>query len=134
EEAAGWVRYCNRERQAPRRVDWWGIGNETWGAHEPGHCAPQQYAARLREFTSAMRAEDPTIKVMAPATLDDAGEASSWNEAVLHDAAEVIDALSLHWYFPAPLGRPRTRADAELLQIMTAGDTLGPLLDATITD
>ena len=132
EEAARWVNYCNRERRAPRRVEWWGIGNETWGAHEPGHCSPEDYAARLREFVAAMRAQDPAIKTIAPGVLVEPGEGARWNDIVLRDAADSIDALALHWYFPGPIGRARSRGEAELQQIMTAGDTLGPLLDATI--
>ena len=132
EEAASWVRYCNRARRSPSRVEWWGIGNETWGAHEPGHCTPQRYAARAREFAEAMRCEDRTIKTIAPGLFVESGAAATWNDVVLRDASDVIDALSLHWYFPGPLGRPRTRDEAELRQIMTAGDTLGPLLDTTI--
>ena len=41
----------------------------------------------------------------------------------LRDAADSIDALSLHWYFPGPIGRPRSRDEAELRQIVTASDT-----------
>jgi alpha-L-arabinofuranosidase len=132
EEAASWVRYCNRELKAPRRVEWWGIGNETWGAHEPGHCPPAQYAARLHDFAKAMRAEDPAIKTIAPGVLVEPGAVAAWNDGVLRDAGAAIDALSLHWYFPGPMGRSRTHDETELRQIMTAGDTLGPLLDATI--
>jgi alpha-L-arabinofuranosidase len=131
-EAAAWVRYCNRDRRAPRPVEWWGVGNETWGDHEPGHCSPGQYAARLHEFAKAMRAEDDSIKLLAPGVLHEPGSSASWNDAVLREAGDVVDALALHWYFPGPLGRPRTRDERELRQLMTAGDTLGPLLDATI--
>lgn len=131
-EAAAWVRYCNRDRQAPRPVEWWGVGNESWGGHEPGHCSPAQYAARLREFATAMRAEDESIKLIAPGVLHEPGSTAPWNDVVLREASDVVDALALHWYFPGPLGRPRTRDEHELRQLMTAGDTLGPLLDATI--
>jgi alpha-N-arabinofuranosidase len=131
-EAAAWVRYCNVDRRAPRPVEWWGIGNETWGGHEPGHCTPAQYVTRAREFAVRMRAEDPTIKVIAPGVLIEPDGSSPWNDAVVRDARDVVDALALHWYFPGPIGRPRSRDDAELRQVMTAGDTLGPQLDATI--
>jgi alpha-N-arabinofuranosidase len=131
-EAAAWVRHCNRNPQSPRPVTWWGIGNETWGGHEPGHCPPDQYVARAREFAAQMRVEDSSIKFVAPGVLIEPGGVSPWNDAVARRAADVIDALALHWYFPGPLGRPRTRDESELRQLMTAGDTLGPLLDATI--
>jgi alpha-N-arabinofuranosidase len=131
-DAAAWVRYCNRDRGAPRPVEWWGIGNESWGGHEPGHCTPAQYAARVREYATVMRAEDESIKLLAPGLLAEPGAAVAWNDGVLREAGDVVDALALHWYFPGPLGRLRSRDDAELHQIMTAGDTLGPLLDATI--
>src|SRR5207249_201871 len=34
EEAADWVRYCNRP-ESPLPVHWWAIGNETYGDWEP---------------------------------------------------------------------------------------------------
>jgi alpha-N-arabinofuranosidase len=131
-EAAAWVRHCNRTARSPRPVTWWGIGNETWGGHEPGHCTPEQYVARAREFAREMRAADPTIKFVAPGVMIEPDGASPWNDAIARDAIDFVDALALHWYFPGPLGRPRTDDEAELRQLMTAGDTLGPLLDATI--
>jgi alpha-N-arabinofuranosidase len=133
DEAAEWVQHCNRDSGSPRPVTWWGIGNETWGGHEPGHCTPAQYVARARDYATHMRAVDPSIKLVVPGVLIEPGGASPWNDVVMRDAVDAIDALALHWYFPGPLGRPRTRDEAELRQIMTAGDTLGPLLDATMT-
>ena len=133
DEAAEWVRWCNVDRRSPRPVSWWAIGNETWGAHELGHCSPEDYAKRFREVADAMRAVDPTIRIVAAGvTPDQYGLGretwSAWNPTLLADAGDVIDALSLHWYFPGMINRPLRDDDADHQQVATGADDLEQIL------
>ena len=147
EEAAAWVSYCNVDGQAPRRVDWWQLGNEVMGAYECGHAPPAEYGARVVELAGAMRAADPTIRLVAAAcalTDDDFsaefGEGvmgdllAGWNQGVFSAAGEAVDAASVNWYFPGIL--PRTMRDdaADSLQIATGGDDLARKLDKVLAE
>lgn len=116
EEAAGWLAYCNAlegepaRRRAknghtePYKVKVWGLGNEVWGKWQIGTTSAQNYAERLQKFTGAMRAVDPTIRVVAVGNTvssdrsDDPGRL--WNDVVLRQAANDIDDLSFHLYQP----------------------------------
>ncbi|RPH62871.1 MAG: hypothetical protein EHM81_01305 [Chloroflexi bacterium] len=116
EEAARWVEYCNASvgEQARRRaanghaepygVKIWGLGNEVWGKWQIGATTAENYAARLKQFASAMRAVDPSLRLVAVGNTvasdrpDDPGRL--WNAAVLRAAADVIDDLSFHLYQP----------------------------------
>jgi alpha-N-arabinofuranosidase len=121
EEAARWIAYCNRpasEEQGRRRADnghpspygvrLWGVGNEVWGPWQIGQTSAAGYAARLNEFTSAMRAVDPSIRIVAVGdnVLSDAPDdpGRQWNETVLRQAADQIDYLSFHIYQPDQSG------------------------------
>ncbi|WP_198378748.1 hypothetical protein, partial [Neoroseomonas rubea] len=103
--AADWVRYVNGEGgRAPRdgRVEWWEIGNELYidGDASGGHTTPERYAERVVEFARAMRAVDPSIRIMAIG-LRNFGRYrfnafDRWNEVVLRRAGAEIDALAVH--------------------------------------
>lgn len=117
EEAARWVAYCNEpqntaqgKRRAknghplPYHVHLWGIGNEVWGQWQIGHTDAANYAKRLREFATAMRAVDPAIHIIAVGEgilsddLEDPGRL--WNETVLQETGDLIDEISFHLYQP----------------------------------
>lgn len=117
EEAARWVAYCNQDadgdqgrRRAghgypePHDVRLWGIGNEVWGRWQIGHTGPGEYAARLRQFSEAMRAVDPKIRIVAVGdkvssdAYDDPGR--RWNDTVLREAGDCFQYLSFHLYQP----------------------------------
>ncbi len=117
EEAARWVAYCNEGPQGeqgrrrasnghpePYNVRLWGVGNEVWGRWQIGHTSATQYAARIRPIIEAMRAVDPTIKIVAVGdkilsdSHDDPGR--QWNETVLASAGDLINYLSFHIYQP----------------------------------
>ncbi len=115
-EAADWVSYCNRpdhpERArngspAPFQVRYWEIGNEQYIKPDgslplPGdsYLPPESYAARFKEYATAMRAADPKILLGAVGgrnfgyyrLLHD----DNWNELLLTQAASHIDFLSIH--------------------------------------
>jgi alpha-N-arabinofuranosidase len=144
QEAADWVRYTNIDRRAPRRVQYWGVGNENWGTHEPGAAPPREYGRRLAEYAAAMKAVDPSITVVGvglgvrpsdgDADLDRSFRAytgTEWIAGVLEEAGDHIDALNLHWYFPGMIGRPLSGED-DYRQLVTAPDLLDDVLDRTV--
>jgi alpha-L-arabinofuranosidase len=117
EEAARWVAYCNdpesteqgKRRAAnghanPYNVKYWGIGNEVWGAWQIGTTSAEEYTRRLLRFIKAMRAVDPSIKLVAvgnhPLTSDEKDPAALWNKEVLSKAGDQIEYLSWHIYQP----------------------------------
>ncbi len=120
EEAARWVAYCNEDangeqgqRRAanghpePYRVHLWGVGNEVWGDWQVGHTDADGYVERLRPIVEAMRAVDPTVKIVAvgDTVSADANPASlRWNETVLREAGDLINYLSFHLYQPSHNG------------------------------
>jgi len=107
EEAAAWVEYCNgpststygamRARDGhpePYGVRYWEIGNEIWGDWVRGHSDAEAYAANLTRYVAAMRAVDPSIKVIAVGDND-----MAWNRTVLQRAGERVDYLAIHHYY-----------------------------------
>ena len=120
EEAARWVAYCNEDahgeqgkRRAanghlePYQVRLWGVGNEVWGDWQVGHTDAAGYVQRLRPIIEAMRAVDPSIKIVAVGdtlAADGAPEARRWNETVLREAGDLINYLSFHLYQPGEAG------------------------------
>jgi alpha-L-arabinofuranosidase len=133
QEAADWVRYCNVDRKAPRPVHWWSVGNEVFGPWEIGHCSGEEYGKKLVEFAEAMKAVDPTIKIVGVGEMATPG--STWNADVLAHAGGVVDAVSAHFYFPGPgLGRPMRDDENDFLQVATAGEELGRDLDDTLAE
>lgn len=116
EEAARWVAYCNspedteqgRKRAEnghaqPYNVKYWGVGNEVWGKWQIGTTSAKDYVLRMKQFVHAMKAVDPTIKIIVvgnnPLTDDPNDPDSLWNKEVLA-AADEFDHISWHIYQP----------------------------------
>ena len=112
-EAAQWVEYCNGSvekeygalrakygREKPYNVKYWGIANEIWGPQEVGReKIPENYAKRYMLFAKAMKAVDPSIKLVAVGWWK-----STWNRGVLTIIEpEFVDYLSIHRYVPFSL-------------------------------
>jgi alpha-N-arabinofuranosidase len=136
-EAADWVRYTNRSGRTARPVTWWGVGNETYGQWELGHCTAAEYAARYNEYARLMRGVDPSIRLVAVGCGDpDSGaEGRNWNQQVVTDAGDNIDALSVHWYYPGSwVGRPLRDDQNDYLQVAAGPDALGRMLDRVRAD
>jgi len=112
-EAADWVRDANVTKGYG--VRYWTVGNEnygnghygaTWEADNHADKSPAGYAAMVRQYSEAMKAVDPTIKVGAvltmPANWPDglvgSGDSDTWNAAVLSGAGSAIDFVDVHWY------------------------------------
>ena len=111
EEAAAWVEYCNGHVDTPMgrlraknghpdpyRVRLLGVGNETYGYWQHGHCDAETYARRCLAFARAMRAVDPAIELVGVGA--QAYEAPGWNDTVLCLAGDSVDLFSLHHYAP----------------------------------
>lgn len=120
EEAAEWVEYCNGAAESewgakraehhpePYGVKYWGIANEIWAAWETGHeKLAKDYAEKYLRFAQAMRAKDPTIKLLACGhnpnfknRLLYPKDAESWNETLLTAIHQHVDYLTVHAYYP----------------------------------
>jgi alpha-N-arabinofuranosidase len=107
EEAAAWVEYCNgpatskygamraaNGHPAPFAVKFWEMGNEIWGDWVRGHSDAETYARNYNRYAKAMRAIDPTIKLIAVGDNN-----MDWNRTVLRAAGESIDYLAIHHYY-----------------------------------
>jgi alpha-N-arabinofuranosidase len=115
EEAAAWVEYCNgpatskygamraaNGHPAPFGVKLWEVGNEIWGNWVRGHSDAETYARNYNRYAQAMRAVDPSIKLIAVGDND-----MNWNRTVLRAAGAHIDYLAIHHYY----GRRETGND-----------------------
>ena len=61
----------------PYGVKFWSIGNEMYGDWQLGHMPLEKYVKKHNEFAEAMRAVDPSIKLVA------VGDAGTWSEGML---------------------------------------------------
>ena len=106
-EAAAWVEYCNgpanskygamraaNGHRAPFGVKYWEVGNEIWGDWVRGHSDAATYARNYNRYAQAMRAVDPSIKLIAVGNND-----MDWNRTVLREAGRNIDYLAIHHYY-----------------------------------
>jgi len=79
-------------RTEPWGVKFWSIGNEMYGNWQLGYMPLQDYAKKHNRFAQAMRAKDPSIKLIA------VGETGAWSEGMLATNAEAMDYMSEHFY------------------------------------
>ncbi|UCE99105.1 MAG: hypothetical protein JSV82_07970 [Planctomycetota bacterium] len=89
ETAAAWVRYSNITKGY--NIKYWMIGNETWHPHNE-NSTPQIYAQDVIDFSKAMKAVDPSIKIIPN------GSSFEWWETVLAAAVDYVDAICLSNY------------------------------------
>jgi alpha-L-arabinofuranosidase len=107
EEAAAWVEYCNgpatskygamraaNGHPVPFAVKFWEVGNEIWGSWVRGHSNAETYARNYNRYAKAMRAVDPSIKLIAVGDNN-----MDWNGTVVRAAAPNIDYLAIHHYY-----------------------------------
>jgi len=76
----------------PYKVKWWGIGNEMYGGWQLGHMPLEKYVKKHNEFAEAMRAEDPSIQLVA------VGATGPWSEGMMKHCADHMDLISEHFY------------------------------------
>jgi alpha-N-arabinofuranosidase len=109
EEASAWVKYCNgsvdeeygqlRSRnghESPYNVKLWGIGNEMFGNWQVGHVDERTHARKYAAIASAMRTADAELEFVAPGGRY--WHYPEWNKALLEDAYEYLDHISIHSY------------------------------------
>lgn len=107
EEAANWVEYCNgpatskygamraaNGHATPFGVKLWEVGNEIWGDWVRGHSDAETYARNFNRYAKAMRAVDPSIKLIAVGDNN-----MNWNRVVLRTVGHDIDYLAIHHYY-----------------------------------
>ena len=102
-EAKDWVEYVTSPsrstlaelrrangREKPWRIDYAGIGNESWGCG--GNLTAEQYAPLLRMYGTFVRSEQSKIVSVGPSADDYA-----WTEEMMK-SRDKFDVLSLHYY------------------------------------
>lgn len=141
-EAAAWVKYANVTKGYGAK--YWTIGNENYGNGHYGTAweadnhtdkSPSEYAQEVVQYSEAMKAVDPTIKVGAvltmPANWPDAivgsGDQATWNQTVLALAGSHIDFVDVHWY---PGGSSEADALGKTAQLNDAVYLLKQQIDA----
>jgi alpha-N-arabinofuranosidase len=89
--AVEWVRYANIKKGYG--VKYWMIGNESWNNPEyNGRVTASKYADDLDDFATAMKAVDPSIKIIAN------GKSGWWQTILESNAVSKIDFLGLSEY------------------------------------
>jgi alpha-L-arabinofuranosidase len=94
EEAAAWVRYVD-EHWSTHSGLLWELGNELWGNWNLGYPTKAQLAQRTLDFSKAVRAVDPTARLIA--TGGDPEVFHDWNAIQLTDPPGTFDYLSTHF-------------------------------------
>ena len=111
DEAAAWVDYCNNpdhpERRAhgqaaPFNVRLWQIGNETSYGGDGYEAATA--ARRTRAFAEAMRAMDPSLRLIGWGD-------SGWVRPMLDEAGDRLDYIAFHHHFNSGLEHSPLRWD-----------------------
>ena len=89
--AVEWVRYANIKKGYG--VKYWMIGNESWNNPSyNGRVTAGRYADDLEDFAVAMKAVDPSIKIIAN------GKSGWWQTILQSGAVSKIDFLGLSEY------------------------------------
>ncbi len=106
-EMEQWVQYLTHDgrspmadlrrangREKPWRVNFWGLGNETWGCG--GSMRPEYYSDVLRQFQSYLYnfGDNRLFKIACGASDANYG----WTDVLMREAGSVIHGLSLHYY------------------------------------
>lgn len=105
EEAAGWVRYVD-EHWSTHSGLLWELGNELWGNWNLAYPTRSQLAARTAAFSKAVRAVDPTARLIA--TGADPEVFTSWNAIQLTSPPGTFNFLSTHFVVDTREGQLKT--------------------------
>lgn len=107
QESADWIEYMTSAsrstlaeerrrngRDKPWKVDWFAVGNETWGCG--GEMRPEYYSDLFRHYSAFIKTPaDRRAKKIASGA---AGDDYRWTEVLLSTAAKYMDGYSLHYY------------------------------------
>ena len=94
QEAAAWVRYIDEHWRKHTGL-LWELGNELWGNWNLGYPTLDQLAPRTLAFSRAVRAVDPTARLVA--TGADPDGFTHWNSIQLGNPAGTFNDLSAHF-------------------------------------
>lgn len=94
EEAAAWVRYVNTHWSTHSGL-LWELGNELWGNWNLAYPTRAELAERTAQFSRAVRAADPSAKLIA--TGSDPDGFKEWNAIQLSNPAGTFNDLSTHF-------------------------------------
>jgi len=87
----GKIRAANGHPE-PWAVKLWAIGNEMYGDWQLGHIPLSDYVKKHTQYEVAMKALDPSVKVVA------VGAVGRWSETMLAEASSHMDFISEHFY------------------------------------
>jgi alpha-N-arabinofuranosidase len=102
----------------PYHIKFWNIGNEPYGSWQHGHTDLKYFVLKHNEFAKAMRAEDPSITILASGSMPDemtvegqprtigvkdpqvhfGDEQLDWTGGLLAHSFGNFDGLTEHWY------------------------------------
>lgn len=106
-EMSEWVEYMTMDgespmadlrrengRDKPWRVEYFGVGNESWGCG--GHMTPEYYGELYRQYQTYVRqyGEQKIYKIACGPNIDD----YHWMETLMQKATPFMDGISLHHY------------------------------------
>jgi alpha-N-arabinofuranosidase len=107
EEMSKWVEYITFDgespmanlrrqngREEPWKVQFWGVGNESWGCG--GNMTPEYYAGEYRRYATYCRnyGDNRLYKIACGANEGD----YNWTETVMKNIGNRMQGLSLHYY------------------------------------
>ena len=111
DDARHWVEYTNGSkntfwanerrkngRAEPWNVKFWALGNEIDGPWQLGHKNAETYAKFALETAKAMRAVDPSIKLVASGSSNYGADWIGWNRTVLQTLRNHVDYIAIHTY------------------------------------
>ncbi len=81
-------------REAPWKIAYWGVGNESWGCG--GRMRPEYYADVYRRYSTYLRnlGESKLYKIACGPS----GANYHWTEVLMREAARFMEGLALHYY------------------------------------
>ena len=111
DDARHWVEYTNgaqktywadqrrkNGRDKPYNVKYWALGNEIDGPWQLGHKDAEEYSKVALEAAKAMRAVDPSIKLVASGSSNYGADWIGWNRTVLQTLRNTADYIAIHTY------------------------------------
>jgi len=77
----------------PFNVKWWAVGNEMYGDWQLGHMPLEEYVKKHNRVATAMRAVDPSVKLIGVGVVGD------WSKAMMTYCSDFMELLSEHIYY-----------------------------------